>query len=217
MSLTNPDTYAGWITLIREWLDIAGQDVTDNQIGYSLTLAQDELNKVLNSWRMEKDAPLTALVDGPLPLSGIADFNRVQLITAQPYDQPLLAWAFNELVAAKAEVAAGGRDNPAQKTHYAIQAQKVHTFPTAATGDVLTIYYYGIVPPLSVSVPTNIFSTYHEEALLYASLVAASQFISEDERTPGWVQLLNQAVTSINDASKGSKMGSTPLVRNFKT
>jgi hypothetical protein len=210
-------TYAGWLQLIRDWLDIAGPDVTDAQISYSLQLGQDELNKSLNSWRMEKSAPLTAITSNvPIDMSGITDFSRIQLITGGTFNQPLQALAFNELMAMLAAITAGAQA-PTNYCYYAIQGQSLYTVPMPAAGDVFTVFYYQLVPSLSVSVATNVFSQYHEEALLYASLVAASQFIAEDERTPAWVALAANAVETINLSSKGSKMGSTPLVRQFET
>jgi len=211
--------YAGWIQLIRDFLDLVGPDITDEQIGWSLQLGQAELNKSLNSWRMEKEEVLTATVDGdPIDMSGIPDFNRVQLITGGTYGKNLRALAFNELINMNAAIASGDASTDTQEFHYyAIQGQKLYTVPMPAAGDVFKVFYYQLVPSLSEAPPvdTNIFSEYHSEALLYTSLVAASQFISEDERTSTWATLATNAVNTINEASKGSKMGSTPLVRQF--
>jgi hypothetical protein len=98
-----------------------------------------------------------------------------------------------------------------------VEAGAVWVFPLPGAGDVYPVFYYQEVEPLSSTVNSNIFSQYHEETLLYASLVAASQFISEDERTKSWLDLRDMEVTSVNEASKQAKMGSTPVRRRINT
>lgn len=210
--------YDEWLALLRSWLDIQGSDITDAQIGYSLTLGQDHLNKVLNSWRMEKVAPLTVPVAGPpTPMAGITDFNRMRNVQSTTDGRSLYASAYNEISQMQAALNLGGPQYYAAPNFYAIEAGNLYTYPMAAAGDIFDIFYYTEVPALSSTVNSNIFTQYHEEALLYSSLVACSQFISEDERTAGWADLLANAVTTINDASKAAKMGSTPVRRKINT
>jgi hypothetical protein len=217
MALINPSSYSGWLQLIRDWLDIVGGDITDTQIAYSLQLAQDELNKILNSPYMEAKSSVTVPSNNaPIPLSGISDFNRVALVTGGSYGQPLDVLAINELMGMQAAVNAGGAA-PTQATNYSIFGRQLYIFPAQQAGAAFNVFYYQLVPSLSGSpvLNSNVFTQYHEEALLYAALVACSQYIAEDERVANWAALLKQAVDTINTTAQDSKMGSTPLARQF--
>jgi hypothetical protein len=100
---------------------------------------------------------------------------------------------------------------------YAVEGQKLYIFLKPGVGDVFQVFYYQKVTQLSNSINSNIFSQYHEEALLYASLAAAAPYMVEDDRIAVWQTQLDNAVASINDVANKAKMGSTPLRRRITT
>jgi hypothetical protein len=133
------------------------------------------------------------------------------LVSPNSGGPPLNVLGFNEYKQKVAENPSGGQD-PA---NYAIFAQKLYVYPYPAVGDIFNVYYYMLVPEISGSVASNIFTTYHPDALLYASCLEGSRFIVEDERIPTWNDAYGQAIDASNLVAKQSKMGSTPLKRQI--
>jgi len=209
--------YTEWLDLLRDWIDV--EELSDLQISTCLSLAQIRLNRELDSQWMEATASIL-VVDGALPIPIIADvpdFNRVRLVVSDQNSVPLDALAINEFQKLVAEAVQGSTSvtQNSRPLFYAIENQALNIFPYPTGGSNIILSYYMQVPELSVSVPTNIFSLYHADALLYGGCLEVSRLIVEDERIPMWEQSYAQALIDSNDTAKNSKMGSTPLKRQI--
>lgn len=206
-----PTDYAGWIELVKDFLDI--DDLSDDRIQTFLSLGQTRLNRELNSQWMEAEAPLTVATFGvAIPImTSIPDFNRILLVTPNTGSEPLDVVAYNEYKKLVALNSAGA----APPINYAIQNQLLYVYPYPGVGDIFNISYYMMVPELSLAISTNIFTDHHPDALLYASCLEGARFIVEDERIPIWNNAYNLALDTSNNVAKNAKMGSTPLKRQI--
>jgi len=211
-----PTDYAGWISTVRDWVDV--DDLVDAQIGVCLSLAQIRMNRELSSQWMESSEVITVVTGGiPIPIIPLVpDFNRVRLVVSGQNLVPLGSLAINEFqsLVANNSINGGllGNNGPA---FYCIEGQALNVFPYEVDGAQLTLYYYMQVPELSAIIPSNIFSQYHPDMLLFAASLEASKFIVEDERVETWNSAYNLALVNSNDVAKNAKLGSTPLKRQI--
>ena len=73
-----------------------------------------------------------------------------------------------------------------------------------------------MVPALSASIASNIFSEKHPDALLYAALIEATPYIGEDERLDIWSTMYGGIRESISVTADRANKGSTPLKRELR-
>lgn len=215
-------TYAEWIAGIKNWLETDEQPDVDTKL--FLYLAQHRLNRELQSVPMEEsvDIPITAgLAGAPLDLlTLIPDFNKIRLVLPYANAKPATVRALNEMMTLIAEelntgVPYTGPDRD-RLNYYCIDSRMLYINPWPAEGAIVTIFYYKDVPPIIVGNDTNIFSTYHSDLLLFAALLAGSQFVIEDERIDVWRSAYAEGLESSNNTGKHQNMGSTPLKREIK-
>jgi len=204
-----PTDYAGWQNRVKDWLTI--YDLPISYIGYCFDSANQRLNRDLSSQWMEKT--FTHTIDtNPIDLPTlIPDYNRMRLVNLVG-GPSLKAVALNEY---KNKVAAdpGGGGDP---VWYCINAMELLLWPPAPGGAELEIHYYMDIPALSDTIPSNVFSTKHPDAFLYAALLEATPMIAEDERLETWATFYTGIQQSINVSADRANLGSTPLQREIK-
>lgn len=191
---------AAWITGVRDWLD--ADHLTDDQITGFVNLAQARLNRELNAWEMEATSPRTVAL-GVITLP--ADFNRIRQVSVAnvgTYD----AVSKGDLVNATAV------DDKTRRI-FAVDAGAIQFWPTLADGVVVDVDYFVKVPAISVSINTNLFTTYFSDLMLWAALIEGHTFIDESDRAQLFEVKYLAALNTTNLNPKRVKMGSTPLRR----
>jgi hypothetical protein len=207
-----PTTLADWRIYVKDFIN--ADDYTDAQIDTFLDLAQTRLNKEMSSYAMEAMFPHTIVGPANVPIdlpTVLADFNKIRLINAVGVG-PLDVQAINE-IKKTIEGDPASQDDPAR---YCIDAKKLYIFPWPAVSDVIEIYYYKKIPLLGPGVDSNVFTTDHPDALLFAACLEAAPYQIEDERIPIWENKYVTALAVANNESNRIKMGSTPLRREIK-
>lgn len=209
-----PTTYAGWLAYIRDWL--SADEYSEAQIGSFLDLAQLRLNREMESYHMEGRAPIVTIDLNPINiLSVVPDFNKVRLVSVYDWG-PLDVLSIGEIKKLwMNEGALGYHRNPYIRG-YAIDAGELYISPIWGVGETIDFLYYKEIPPLSTSVPTNVFSLKHQDALLYASLLAGAPYMRDNEDIKIWEEQYAMALMTGNESSKHIKMGSSPLVREMR-
>jgi hypothetical protein len=207
-----PTTLAGWISYVRDYLN--ADEYTDTQIQAFLDLAQNRLNKEMQSFGMEADIRILidlSMVGIPIPmLTIVPDFNKIRLVSVVDVG-PLDVAAINEMKKYQEQ-----GDNTGNPCHYTIDANKLYIYPGVAENNSIDVFYYVNVPLLETSiVETNVFSVKHPDALLYAACLEAAAYMVEDERIPVWENKYANALIVANTEPSQIKMGSTPLVRKM--
>lgn len=204
-----PTTYAGWIERVKKWLDVP--DLADDVFGFCLDSANERLNRDLSSQWMEETYEYT-VTDPAAPIdlsSEIPDFNRMRLVTIRGRD-PLVVVALNEYRTEK------NNNTDTTPRIYCVNKMQVLIWPLPAVGDIIDIDYYVKVPALADDQDDNVFSKKHPDALLYASLLEATPYLTEDERLETWATFYTGIRESINVSADKATKGSTPLKREVK-
>lgn len=204
-----PTDFDGWIERLKTWLDV--EDLADNVFGFCMDGANERLNRDLNSQWMEDTEEFTVVTPAdPIDLeSEIPDYNRMRLVTIRG-SKPLVAVALNEYKNEKI-------DNTGTTPRiYCVSAMQLMIWPLPATDDVVDIDYYAKVPALAEDLDENVFSKRHPDAFLYASLLEATPYLSEDERLETWSTFYNNIRDAINVTADRANKGSTPLKREVK-
>lgn len=65
--------------------------------------------------------------------------------------------------------------------------------------------FYGVPPVISPLIQTNYLTQYAPNALLYATLIEAANFVQNDARVPVWQQYYQSALTAFNEINKQGK------------
>lgn len=219
-------TYDEWIEGLKNWLTTDDQPTADTNL--FLYLGQQRLNRELQSVPMEASETITItapMVGLPIDLlAEIPDFNKIRLVVPYANAEASTVVAMNEMVNKIARDWDAGSYQPYGAygpdrqilTYYTIDSRKLWMHPWPGEGAVVSIFYYRDVPFIKSGVNTNIFGDYHSDLLLYASLLAGSQFIIEDERIPVFMDAYSQGLDSTNNTGKHQNMGSTVLGRQIK-
>lgn len=207
-----PTTYAGWIAYIRDWL--SADEYSEAQIASFLDLAQLRLNRELESYYMEGVAPITTIDVNPIDiLTHVPDFNKVRLVSL-PNVGPLDVMAVNEI-----KLLLATKPNGCYPRGYCIDAGLLYMYPVVAIDTVIDFLYYKKIPSMvggSTPVNSNVFSINHQDALLYASLLAGSPYMRDNEDVQIWESQYALALMAGNQNSNHIKMGSSPLVRDVR-
>lgn len=216
-----PTSYNGWITYLKDWL--AADEFSDAQIGSFLDLAQTRMNREFSAYGMEAKTSITVTDTNPINIvSLIADFNKIRLVVPQG-KLPCDVDAINEIQAKIqtnptnsvpsqpfGQVAPAGR--------YCIDAGLLYLYPLPAVNDIIDIYYYKEIPLIAggaVPVNSNVFTTDHPDALLYAALMESAPYTNDPEDIPVWGDKYTTALSVANQLPDRIKMGSTPLKRQI--
>lgn len=211
-----PTTTAGWQQHLRKWIDVNSEVAVSNEmLATFLDMATDSLNADVNSLFAEAE-PVDYVCTGNeyWPMSfedlGITDYNRMILVNAEG-GPSMDAKAINEII----DLIAGGNGVVTYPVAYAVQASKLYVWPRPAKDTVIQIRYSKLVPYLTDTVNSNVYTLHHQSAFLYAALIAAEPYIAEDERLETWKRLYSGQIETINLTAKQARMGSSPLVRDF--
>ena len=212
-----PTTFAGWKTFIRDFID--ADDYTDTQVENFMNEGNIRLNNELDSPYTEKYVSYAWAASGiKTPVLTIApDYSSIINVNVQ-YRKSLRSLAINEMMDLVASYYNGMTviSNDYAEC-YCVSEQQLYIFPIPADGTVIEFRYDLNVLPLSNTLDSNVFSLNHPEIYLYAACVAASVYMTEDERTAIWKSEYEAKRTAIDLQGNASKLGSSPLTRNFET
>jgi hypothetical protein len=199
MSITN---YSELQASVASWLNRGdlSASITD-----FITLAESQLNRDLQARFMDTKTTLPTVVGVKtvvLP-TDMLEIRRLQV--AGTYNQPLSYRSPDELSVDFSDNSSG------QPVVFTVVGANAELAPIPDAIYSLELTYRQRIPALSVSNTTNWLLTNWPDAYLWASLLAATPFIMNDERLATWGQLYAQAVEGINGVDWYS--GSTMKVR----
>lgn len=216
------DLGGGWFRL---WLSVSGLPSPYLQIGLVLLSGSNTqyAGDGVSGWLIQHHEielqPLSSVDNYSIPtpfniLEYIADFNKIRLVVPGQNELPMDVVPINEFTRLVSEgIQTGVQSGPQAYGFYNIDANMMNMLPMPAKGAYPTIYYYFTVEPISDTVPSNVFTEYYSDALLWAACVEASMFIVEDERAGTYENKYLAALETANNKPKRVKMGSTPLRR----
>ncbi|MNJ22494.1 hypothetical protein D3C77_168650 [compost metagenome] len=200
MSITN---YSDLQASVASWLNRG--DLTAN-IPDFITLGESQLSRDLKARQMEAKTTLSTVagvnsVALPTDMLGMRRFQ-----VSGTYNQPLSYRSPDEQSIDFADNSSG------QPIVFTVIGENAELAPIPDAVYALELTYRQRIPALSISNPTNWLLANWPDAYLFASLIAATPFIMNDERLPVWAQLYKQVVDGINGVDWYS--GTTMKVRS---
>lgn len=185
-------TYTDLKAAIADWLNRAD---LEQQVPDFITLAEATLNKVIRHTRMVTTGTLS-LSAGAQKVAVPADMLEPLYlqVTTDP-DYPLEQVAIQQLIMLRrSRMRAAGTPR-----FYALVGRNVEVTPSPVGATTLDFTYYQQIPALTTGSPTNWLLTYDPDLYLYTSLMHASPFLKDDQRTVVFDNLVSkQIMASVN-------------------
>lgn len=178
--------YTSLLAFVTDHLELDSE--TEAQIPAFIGLAEASLRRMLTVPEREEQDTVTTVADQAyvtLP-AAVRQLRTVYFDS----DYPLSPVTLNVLMAYSA--------NSGKPQVYSVAAQSLFLSPTPDAAYTITLTYMATIPALTVSAPTNWLLTNHPDAYLYAVLMQAEAFRSNDERIPMLAAALDGAVAQIN-------------------
>lgn len=202
-------TYSDLVTAIQEWL--AEDTLLANRAPDFIAFCESEMNygraaapgrepiEGFRTLEMQK-TELVTLIDGQTDYALPDDYLELQYMTETTniYLPALTQQTATQMVA-ETEIN--------ELRYYAYIGGGYRLKATPGADQELELGYYGRIPALSDSVPTNWVIDKHPDVYLYGSLIHASPYLLQDSRTSVWAGLYEQAregvIRSDNAAQRG--------------
>jgi len=174
------DTYAGLVSDIAAWLM---RDDLSATIPSFVALAESEMNRTLRLRSMLERTTLVAAGEYVALPDDCLEVRRISL------DGRTLEYAGASPLDAYADGWRGG-----ESAWWGIDGTDIRLAPAPAGSPSISLSYYARIPALSDAVQTNAVLTEHPALYLYGSLLAASPYLMDDNRTLMWKALYDEAV-----------------------
>lgn len=195
----DPSAISDYASLLSDAADYSGVNDVAHVFPRLVQLAEAKFNRVLRVAEMETSGTIT-LVDGNGDLP--ADFLEARLVSA-PDGRGLSAWSLSELdrrYGSYGGIPAG----------YSIVSNVMRVRPTS-TGTI-RIDYYGRIPSLTVSNPTNWLLQKAPDAYLYALVEEIATWKKDAEMVQAGRSLKELALRGLNLQDERARWGNSQVV-----
>lgn len=186
MSITN---YSELQAAVASWLNRS--DLTANITDF-ITLAEAQLSAEVQGRLMDTKTTIPTVVGVNTVTLPTDMLEMRRFVVSGSYNQPLSFRSPDELSIDFSSNSSG------QPIVFTVIGANAELAPVPDAVYSLELTYRQRIPALSVSNTTNWLLTSWPNAYLYASLLAATPFIMNDERLAIWGQLYKQAIDGIN-------------------
>lgn len=202
-------TYAGLQASVADWLNRA--DLT-SQVPDFIAMAEARFNRVIrHNAMLQRDTTVATTDYVALPTDWLEHVSIV-VTGDSTLSKPLEYVNNEEFNRLRLQRLTGSF------RYYTIQDNNIALLPAAAsTNTTLELFYYGKIPPLSVSVPTNWLLARAPDLYLYASLLAAEAFLQNDERLPVWASAVQTILGELSAESERAKFPQGKLTVRTRT
>lgn len=192
-------TYDDLKAAVADWLV---RDDATSQIPDFIEMAEAEMNRQIQHWRMEETATLSVSTQyTALP----SDFLAVEKATIGNNRLELASRAF---IQEQTELTTGQTGEP---THYAITDGQLEVYPQPDTTYSVALVYREKVPALSVSVTTNWILDNYPDAYLYGALHHGSMWERDFASSEAWARKFGVAIGAMNEESNRGQMSGSGL------
>lgn len=194
-------TYAELQSAVADWL--LRDDLTA-VIPSFIALAEAKFNRRIRDYRMVKRATVTIDAEyEDVP----ADW--LQTVRYQINSTPIKTLEYvtpDQAAEEKTRFSGGGR--PLFFTVIGTQFQHVPAPDGSATGELT---YYGKIPALSISQPTNWLLSAAPDVYLYGALMEAAPYLDDTEKLQTWQGMLEAAMAALQVEQDRASVGSSSL------
>ena len=98
-----------------------------------------------------------------------------------------------------------------EPAYYAIIGNQIRLLPVPDQQYTLEMEYFGKLPSLSNTNPTNWLLNDHPHLYLYGALIAAEPYLKNDDRVATWKALFNEAMEALNTTDDRALFSGAPL------
>lgn len=204
MAISN---YTELKTAVANWTD---RDDLEDRIPEFIALAEARLNRNLRIRSMEVRQKATTVPEQrtlSLPPRYI-QMRNFQVNTGDSVDSI-------EYITPEIYDLLHGSARQGKPCQYSIVSGEIQFGPIPDSEYDVEMLFYQSSPPLSASNPTNWFTTFAPDVLLYGALLEAEPFIMNDQRIQLWKQAFDSAVIDMqNQDNKDRHSGSQLRVRH---
>jgi hypothetical protein len=202
------DTYDALLASGVDWLNRAGFAELTARFPDFVTLCETMLNRDLRTRQMETqtDSAAYRTTAGTATLDLPADYLEARGLILQT--SPVAVLSYVTPAALSATYGGGTTGRPAAYTMIGNRL-KFGPTPDAAYGAELT--YYGKIPALSASNPTNWVLAEQPDLYLYGSLLQSAPFLQDDARLSLWGGLYDAALGRVQSTDQRARWGGAPL------
>ena len=193
-------TYAELKDAIADFLN---RDDIAASSGTFISLAENNFNRQVRHWRMEKRSTAIASTQYTGLPQDFLEPIRFSITSGTTTRLEMLSQAeMLDMREASKNVANNAR-------FYAITDGSIELLPTPSSDQTIEMVYYGKPTALSDENASNWLLTYYADAYLYGSLVHSAPYLKDDARIQVWAALLKNAIDGINADSDNAKFGGT--------
>lgn len=171
-----------------------------------ITLAEANINRDVRHWRMEKrsEADFSGRYTN-LPTDWL---ETLRLTIDTGLEEPLRVIPRVEMERKRAK----GSDTAGTPCFYAQVGGQLEVYPTPSASTQLELLYYGKIPALGVSQPSNWLLEYAPDVYLYGALLHSAPYLRDDQRVPVWTSFYEKAVADLNAEGKIAQVSGGALV-----
>ena len=169
-----------------------------------IALAEADMNRKLQDWRMDVVLPVTLSGQYTALPSGWLSTTRLTLTT--PTSRLDLASD-----GALAEIRFQRGDVAGKPTSYAHTAGSLEVYPTPDAAYTAELVYRAKIASLSDAAATNWLLAAAPDCYLYGSLMQSAPYLKDDSRVAIWGGLYAEAVSGLNAASDEAKSSAAGL------
>lgn len=170
-----------------------------------IALAEDDINRRLRHWRMQKRSVTT--IDAQYATVPSDWLTSVRFYTTDAGTHPLSLISHADLLDRRA----ARSDIVGRPTHYAMTGGQFELFPTPDQSYSAELVYFSRVPALTEADPTNWLLAEAADVYLYGTLAHSAPFLGEDARLSTWSALYTSALDSLNAASDEARYSGVGL------
>lgn len=202
-------TYNGLKASVSDWLNRA--DLT-TQVPDFIAMAEARFNRVIrHNSMLQRDTTIATTDYVALPSDWLEHVSIV-VTGDSTLSRPLEYVNNEEFNRLRLQNLTG------QFRYYTVQDSNIALLPAAAsTNATLELFYYGKIPVLSASTPTNWLLTRAPDLYLYASLLAAEAYLQNDERLPIWTSAVQTILGELSAESERAKYPQGKLTVRART
>tara|TARA_R110000744_G_scaffold107013_1_gene203422 strand:- start:3249 stop:3884 length:636 start_codon:yes stop_codon:yes gene_type:complete len=198
-------TYSELQTAITNWLRRGGDTDLVDRSPDLIDLAEAQFNRDLKHRSMETTADLT-LTGSVQTVALPADFIEARSAVVQT--TPLRVLSFVTPTQLDTNFADGSSGVPSE---FSIIGSNMKVGQIPDSGYTIELTYYQQIPALSDSNTTNWLLTSHPDMYLYAALLQAAPYMSDDERIPVWGAFYDRAREGIKNDDNRAAFSGGPL------
>jgi len=192
--------------LVQDVADFLNRQDLTSVIPTFIRLAESRMNRTIRTREMEQRSTATIGTQFSTLPTGFLEMRNIQVNS-----QPVIALQY---ITPQEADRIRARDMQGKPQFFSVVANRLELIPVPQESYTVEMVYFGKIPAISDSVPSNWLLDRHYDLYLYGALVQAALYLKDDPSS--WATLFDSALSEIvveNDRSQFQ--GTTPQIRGI--